>query len=534
MFLAGSITAFGLLAALLFLALSREVPAPGGSYSEAISGSPQALNPLLAAFNDPDRDITSLLFTGLTRMEKDGSVRPDLAESWQVSEDGKSYIFRLRSDAEWHDGKPVTADDAVMTAQALGAKDLPTDPELIAMWAQVKADKQDDATVRLTLNQPFAPFLSYTVMGLIPAHAFQGVVPKDMAAASKNPVGTGAFRLREATIDHVTLAANPKAYNGRPMLDQLDFHFFRDEAGVAAAVVSGTVDGGLLYPSAGKDAMERVRNTSTLAARLLPRYNYTVMFLNAGNPLFQNKQVRQALSVGANREELVAAAVGGAGKPASGPIPADSWAADASVPATTYQPDRAAQLLDEAGWKLGESGAREKDGTALRFSLLTNDDPARVAVANGLSADYQKLGVQVDVQASGITGLMQNFLIPRKYDAILFGMDPGYDPDPYPYWHSSQIVPEGLNVAGYSNPEVDKLLERARTTTSVEERKQLYAQFQERFVEDVPSVVLYHPLYAYVQNKRLRGIDVSPLHDTSSRFYNIKDWYTATQRVFGL
>lgn len=533
LFLLVSITAFGLMAAFGFQVLSHEVPAPGGTYTEAVSGSPQALNPLLAAFNDPDRDITSLLFTGLTKMDKDGSIKPDLAASWQVSEDGKSYSFRLRADAEWHDGRQVTADDAVFTFQTLGSKDLPTDPEIIAMWSGIKVEKQDDSTVRLAVPQPFAPFLSYTTIGLLPSQAFQGVAPKDMAAASKNPVGSGPFRLKEAAIEHVLLAANPKAYNGRPMLEQVDFRFFKDDSAVAAAMVAGQVDGGLLYPSAGKEALDRVRNLKTVGVRFLPRYNYSVLFLNSGNALFQNKPIRQALSYGLNREELVSTVIGEFGRAADGPIPVDSWAFSSDAPRIGYDPDKAGKLLDEAGWPLGSTGMREKDGNQLKFSLYTNDDKTRVDFGHAVEKDLKKLGVQVEVAASGITGLMQNFLIPRKYESILFGMDPGYDPDPYPYWHSSQATAEGLNVAAYANGDVDKLLERARTTVSLDERKQLYGQFQQRFAEEQPSIVLYHPMYAYVQSKRVRGLDSSPLHDTSFRFYNIKDWYTETQRTLG-
>jgi peptide/nickel transport system substrate-binding protein len=112
-------------------------------------------------------------------------------------------------------------------------------------------------------------------------------------------------------------------------------------------------------------------------------------------------------------------------------------------------------------------------------------------------------------------------------------MDPGYDPDPYPYWHSSQATAEGLNVAGYANPDIDRLLERARMTVSLEERKRAYAEFQAKFAEEAPSVVLYHPMYAYAQNRRLRGVDAGPLYDTSSRFSNVREWYTETQRIFG-
>ncbi len=533
LFLLASISAFGVLAALVFLLITTDAPANGGTYTEAIAGSPQSLNPLVAAFNEPDRDLTSLLFSGLTKLRKDGAIQPDLAESWQVSEDGKSYTFLMRRDAEWHDGRPVSADDAVYTYQTLASRDLPTDPEIIALWSQVKPERQDQATLRLSMAQPFSPFLSYTTVGLAPNHIYQGINPKALTANGPNIVGSGMFRLKQASMDQVVLEANPKAYSGRPRLDTLDFRFFRDDAAVAAALVNGNVDGALLYPTTGKEAMDRIASLKDMTVRYLPRANYSVLFLNSGNPIFQNKLVRKALSAGINRDELVTNIAGGFGRAADNPIPIDSWAFNSNAPSARFDPTEAAKLLDEAGWKTGATAVREKDGQSLRFSLLTNNDKVRVSTAEDIARQYKRLGVQVDVQASGITGLMQNFLIPRKYDAILFGMDPGYDPDPYPYWHSTQTSTDGLNVAAYTNPEMDTLLGRARTAGSIEERKQLYARFQELFAEEVPSVVLYHPLYAYAMNGRVKGVDTGPLYDTSSRFGNVKDWYLLTQRVVG-
>ena len=119
----------------------------------------------------------------------------------------------------------------------------------------------------------------------------------------------------------------------------------------------------------------------------------------------------------------------------------------------------------------------------------------------------RRIGIQAELAASGPTGLAQNFLIPRKYDAILYGIDPGYDPDPYPLWHSSQATADGLNVSGFSNPQMDGLLEKARTTTIVAERKQLYDQFQDAFEDEMPSILLYHPVYTYAQDRRLRNVD---------------------------
>lgn len=529
----GSLLASIVVGALAYLYGTKEVPARGGTYVEAITGTPTSLNPLLASFNDADRDITSLLFSGLTRLDKDGTVLPDLAESWQAGEDGKSFTFQLRPGLKWHDDVPFTAEDAVFTFNLAKEKDLGGNPELAALLRTVDVQADGDASVRFTLDKPLAPFLAYTTLGMLPRHLLGNLRPKDVPAAAFNigPVGTGPFRLERATLAQVSLEANPDDYLQQPWLERVQFKFFPDDQAVVAAVATRQVDGALLRPSVGPDALDQVKANHDLRTITAPRASFSLLFLNTQGALFKEKGVRQAIAYGIDHERLVEEAVGGQGIPTDSPFVPNSWAY-APGRHYAYDPAHARQLLDEQGWQLNKAGMREKDGQPFRFSLLTNDDPQRMTVAAELSTQLGKLGIQAEVGPSSVSALVQSFLLPRKFEAILYGIDPGPDPDPYPLWHSSQASGDGLNLAEFADPEVDRLLEQARATPDMEARRVLYQQFQAAFSDEVPSIPLYYPVYTYVITRSVQGVSLGVLYDTSSRFENVREWYKVTQRVF--
>ncbi len=521
---------------LLYLLLTHEEPSNGGSYTEGIAGSPMHLNPILASFNETDEDLTSLVFSGLTKLGPQGAVQPDLAESWAVSADGKAYTFTLQEGAVWQDGKPVTPDDVLFTVAQLQDKDFQGSPEIAAVWRPVKASKVDERTVQFTLDQAFSPFLTYTSIGVIAKHRFEGVSAKDMAGpnANQSPIGTGPFQLKEATLDRVVLEPNLKSYQGRPKLGQLQFIFMRDDQTLAAALNTNQVQGGLLRPSVGKDAVDSVKSNGRLQMFSIPRANYTILFLNSQSPFFKDKAVRQAVAYSIDRNTIIRDVTGGLAVPAGGPISVNSWAYNEAAPWYPYNPEKAAQMLDQAGWKLNSSsGIREKDGQQFKFTLYTNDDALRVATGQELAKEFKRVGLLGDFASSGTSGLMQNFLLPRKYDSIVYGIDPGTDPDPYPLWHSSQAASDGLNVASVASPQFDTLLEKGRVSTNPAERLEIYNQFQALFEEEVPSIPLYHPLYSYAIDRSVKGVQVQGLFDPSTRFLSVRNWYTQTQRVWG-
>ena len=275
--------------AVLWLILGNPLDSSDGNksqqrYVEAIVGSPARVNPLFAPLNDTDRDLAALVFSGLTRLGPDGQVLPDLAESWKISEDGLTYIFRLRRDVDWHTGAAFTAEDAVFTYELLADPQLPSDPTLGQFWRQVSCEAGDEFTLLCELPAPFAaPFLAHTTIGLLPKHAFAGITAATIADSPLNqaPVGTGPFRLVQMDQEKAVLRANATYYGERPAIDEIEFRFFPDPSTAAAALSRGDVQGLLLGPEASQEDFDLLTSTPGLRAYTANRSRLQVPFLLA-------------------------------------------------------------------------------------------------------------------------------------------------------------------------------------------------------------------------------------------------------------
>lgn len=525
-----------LLAAVLgYLSLTlttRVVPDRGGTYVEGVAGTFRYINPVLCQYNDVDIDLCHLVFSGLTTNDATGQVVPDLARNWKISDDGLTYTFYLRRDARWHDGVPVTANDVVFTVQTLQDPDYAGPPGMAELWRNVRAEKVDNYTVNFILETPYAPFLDGTSVGLLPFHVLATVPAEELPEHDFNaaPVGTGQFRVEEATSEHVILQANAGFYRGRPNLDRIEFRFYPDYQAVFRAYEHKEVMG--IGRVLVKD-LGQVQQGQTLNLYSAPLSGYTLVFLNLTNPILEDVLVRQALLLALDRQSMVDDFLGGQGIVADSPIVPFSWAYDTGIQRSSYDLEQAKTLLDEAGWRDEDGdGIREKDGEPLRLSLLTNDDEIRVRIMEAIVERWGEMGVNVLPQTTNISTLVGDFLKPRRFDAVLFGWSnlPG-DPDPFPQWHSSQIDAEGQNYCGYANGEVDQLLEEGRRVHDGEEREELYLQFQQVFAEEVPALLLFYPIYNYAVDSRVKGVQVGPMIDSGGRFYSVSDWYIKTRRM---
>lgn len=508
-----------------------EVPAAGGIYVEGVVGHPAYLNPLLSAFNAADADIVSLVFSGLTRLASDGTVAPDLAESWQISPDGTVYTFHL-GQAAWHDGEPVTADDVVFTIEQIQDPAFPGTPEMARLWKSVKVAKIDDHTVRFTLSEPYAPFLEYTTLGLLPSHLLKGVSGRALLSNPFNaqPIGTGPFQVKSANLREVVLTAYARGPGRPPYLAGLTFRYYDSFDAALNALRHQEIQGlGNIPPNHVLDLADDPR----LALLQQPvNAQLNVLILNTQSPLFADKRVRKALDLAIDRIEIIHAAAGGAGAPAVGPISPASWAFAAQSDAYTYDPDRAAGLLDAAGWIRPAPGAvRVKNGNPLRFALLAVDQPDRLRTAQEIARQLRAAGIEANVQTANWSTIVQDFLAPRHFETVLTELyAPTADPDPYPFWHSSQVK-DGLNVSGWSDPTADQFLEEGRKARSQDERQADYARFQVLFAEQQPSILLYYPVYAYAVPAPLKGISLGHLLQPSDRFRSVSDWYLRTRNT---
>jgi peptide/nickel transport system substrate-binding protein len=263
---------------------------------------------------------------------------------------------------------------------------------------------------------------------------------------------------------------------------------------------------------------------------------------NESLKFFREKKVRLALLLGLNRKYFVNEFLSGQAVLASSPIPPGNWAFNDSLMNVDYDPDNAADLLSESGWAVPESGVEgindnsglQKDGQELKFQLLVPNDDLSVVLGEIAVEDWGQLGINAVLQTVESDILKEEYLDTREFQAIMIdvSLQRTPDPDPYPFWHQTEIE-SGQNYSGYDNRIISEYLEQARTTPSISARSSLYRMFQKRFVDDTPALLIYHPVYSYVTNKVVNGVQMGPIIEPSDRFNGIADWYIVIRRVVG-
>ncbi len=515
-------------------------PAAGGTYREALVGQVLDLNPLRGIRQTrAEADLTALLFEGLTRVETTGVVAPDLATRWILSDSQTTYTVTLRPDVFWHDGAPFTSADVVWTIDWLKSEQFNGDPGLATPWSNVAVTALDPLTVRFDLPAPFAPFLTQLALPVLPAHLLRDASPSQWAAWSQNPVGTGVYKLSSLTTTEVALTVN-QAYRigdeqtALPNLQTLEFRLYPNldgEDGAHLALRRGAVDA-LAYNVTELGELPLPAGYSQVRA---PLGDYTVLTFNMREAPLDDVRMRQALSYAINQQALIDTALGGRGVALTTPILPSSWAwADDLTP---YVDDsshsRANALLDEMSWRRDASGFRRKAGQLLRFDLVTSDAPDRLAVARAIEAQLATVGISTTIQPLSSPSLQQQ-LNESAFTLALHGWtNLGSDPDVYELWHSSQVG--GANFAGLEDPALDELLVRGRQTADLETRRAVYHDFQVRWLNLAPSVILYQPLLEQQTTPSIQVLGLSAqvsqsevLYRNSDRFRRLTNWYQVT------
>jgi peptide/nickel transport system substrate-binding protein len=554
----------GLLAYLAAAFTIQRGPAPGGTFVEGVIGSPQFLNPLLCQYSNSnaDRDLCSLIFSGLVRFDEHGNPQPDLADHWDISADGLAYTFYLRPNARWHDDQPVTADDVIFTLQLLQDPNYPVAPDLAALWRTVQITEVNRLAVQMTLQEPLTPFLQYASIGLLPKHLLNNVTAADLADLpfNRKPIGSGPFKVEAigstepGQPQHVLLDAYSGYYGRQPYIAKMDFKFYPDFPTMLAAYRAGEIQALDQVPDS---ELAAVRDVSTLNLYTAPMSAYTMIFLNQGDdvPFFQDQQVRQALLLGLDRQRMLNEILHGQGILANSPIIPGTWAFATDLAPVVPDQGRARQLLGAAGWLLPSAPRpatddmgvpiepvkptaqsnlppiRVKGGVPISFTLYARNDPVDVALANSIAQQWLEIGVKANVVPVQV-GLTSNYLAPRAYQAALVEvkMLNSPDPDPYPFWHETQAS-IGQNFSQYRDRDMSEVLEQARRTVDVQARIDLYHKFQQMFAERVPGILLYYPVYTYAVSDKVSNVQIGPIALPSDRFRTLSNWYLLTRRV---
>ncbi len=517
-------------------------PASGGIYTEGLVGSFVRLNPLLDQNNPADRDINRLLFSGLIRFDARGMPTPDLAESWGVSQDGTIYNFALRTNVFWHDGQPVTMADVLFTIDLIKSDSSLFPADVREMWKQVQIKQLNDSTLQFILPEPFAPFLDYLTFGIVPRHLLETTPPDQIQASAFNlaPIGSGPYRFERLIVENgqvmgVELRSFEKYYQRRAYMDQVIFRYYPSSAAALDAFRQGQV---LAVGELTTDVIPQALaepNLNIYTGRL-PELG--LVYLNLNNPevpFLQDAQLRRALLMGLNRQQMVDKLLAGQGIIADGPLFPGTWAYYDGLEHLVYDPDGAIALLKNSGYTIPASGGEvraDKDGKLLSFTLLHPDDELHTALAQFIQKNWARIGVQVNLEAMPYDALVNERLIPRTYQAALLDINLTRtpDPDPYPFWHQSEVT-GGQNYSQWDNRSASEYIEQARINPDFTVRARLYRNFQVVFSKELPALPLFFPVYSFGASPNVLGVQVPPLFDTSDRFLTLPDWYLVTRRT---
>ncbi|MFA5291300.1 MAG: ABC transporter substrate-binding protein [Candidatus Paceibacterota bacterium] len=532
-------------------------PIAGGSLTEGVLGSPRFINPLLAA-SDADRDLVELTYSGLLRLRADGNYEPDLAKSYDISSDGLIYTFKLRPNLRWSDGEPVKASDVVFTINS--TQDPIIKSPKRASWNGVLVKKVDDQTIQFILKKPFFSFLDNATIGILPEHLWGKIKPEQFALSNLNvnPVGSGPYVVKNVAKDSFGIPLNYQLSSfkgfalGEPKISSLIIRFYGDEKALLTAYRQGEIESASAISSA--SAKKLAFEGRRVIKSNLPR-TFAVFLNQSRNPVLVNKEVREALDEAAPRQAIIDQVLNGYGQTLNGVLP-ENLNNGAKL---SYDLASAREILFKAGWSTTTSGTLEKQvvtkttskkgsktitttsksgpAQTLSFSLATANIPELKAVATLVASNWTKLGARVNLEFFEPSDLNQDLIRPRKYETLLFGEVTGRNSDLYPFWHSSQRLDPGLNIAMYTNAKVDKWLEEIRATAdggniNSPQLADKYRSIAKEIASDHPAIFLYSPYFLYIVPNNLKGVSVPTITSSADRFARIHEWYFKTDRVW--
>lgn len=536
-----------------------DVPTRGGSITEGIIGAPTLVNPVIA-FSDADKDLTSLVYSGLMRKSPGGEFIPDLAESYTVSPNGMIYTFIIKKDAKFHNGKSVTADDVVFTIEKINDPLIKSPRK--SSWDGINVTKKDDLTVEFTLDQPFISFMDNTTIGILPSLLWKNVDVNKFNLSTLNikAIGSGPYRItgvtknKDGVSEKYELARFKNFTLGKPLIKKINIISFANEKDLLKALLNGSVSqAGGISP---ENAKILERNSYKINTATLPRI-FGIFFNSNTNKIFTDPIVVKALNKAIDRQEIVDRVLSGYGAISSNPIPEKIIEREDQIKFSSTTIDEVNLSLEKAGWTLGEDGIRSKGGTVsktvsgkvkgktvtktvktssplvrLSFSLTTGDTPELRQAATLIKEQLLKIGVEVDIKKIYETGQLNQLIRARDYEALFFGQIINHESDLYSFWHSSQKTDPGLNIGMYNNSKVDSILESIQKTLTVESREEKYESLAEEFESNVPAFTIYSPKYLYVTSPNLNNFTLSNITIPSDRFSSVYLWSADTDKVW--
>lgn len=512
-------------------------PIGGGTYAEGVVGKIDTISPLYAA-TDRERAASKLVYSGLFEYDGTGNLRPELATSYSVSDDGKIYTVKLRSNVRWSDGQAFSADDVVSTIGLV--KNAMVDSVLNSSWKSIEVKKVDDKTVAFELKNPLASFPFALTFGVLPNHVMKDVAPGNIRSFSIEDVyeivGTGPFiyRSSEALANGHTIfhfGANDKYFRGKPRLTVFNVQTYENSDNLLNGFRTREANA-----AAGLNVSSATKSLTMKNSQLVqnPLADGVFALFNNSRPITGDQTIREALRLAIDRDKLRTLVVSSGNdetKQLSIPNALETPMISQSVNGLSalkqpgYDPKAAAEKLDAAGWKLNKDNQREKDGTIMSLEMVTIKGADYETVASSMAESWRQLGIEVNLILADPSNAQQNYFVTRSYDVLVYQIHLGADPDVYAYWGSSQANAYGLNLANYKSTISDLAMTNARSQLDRVKRDARYIDFAKRWIADAPAIALYQPNFYYLKSAESRSIDDElQMVDPASRFSDVSSW----------
>ena len=501
---------------------AAEGPQYGGEIVLGSSGEPVLFNAHYHQ-DSASADKTDLIFAGLMRANENLEMEPRIAvDEPHISEDGLEWTYTLREGVLFHDGEEVTADDVVFTYEIFLHEDY-TGPRAGSFTALEKVEAINDYEVKFTLNEPDARFPTLMSYGILPYHILGDIPIADLEDYREfnieKPIGAGPFEFVSWTPgQNLVLTAFEDYYDGRPYLDKVTFRFAADSNALVLLMQTGDIDWMVAPPTELPtiETFDHAKISNTLALR------YDYIGWNLQNPLFEDVAVRQALTMAIDRQEITETIMEGNATVAHAPVSPLSWAYNDNVAKFDFDPDKASQILADAGWEPGSDGILEKDGERFSFTILSNDGNV-VRRDIGIIVQQYLGNIGIEVRAEQMEwGAFLDKINPPNYDfdAVVLAWGLALDPDPSAIWHSKEIE-AGLNNISYRNDRVDEIADTNTLILDQAERAAALAEVWEILAEEQPYTFLYYPEQFVALNKSVEGFT----HHPRVNMYRVSDWW---------
>ena len=491
----------------------------------------QNLNPLFVDYNNLDREVGALVFSGLMKYDTvSGAVIEDMAEL-TISEDKMEYTFVLRDGVKWHDGEDLTAEDVYFTFAEVVQDPTFANEILKTNFDGVTIEQIDEKTIKFKMEKPNVFFITSLTAGILPKHILGDVPVMDLLQHSFNkmPVGSGPYEVTEPIQEfkdgrmQVTLSVNKYYYGVNPKLNKFRFIAYSTEEQLLEKihVVNGVVK------VSGKYA-DQIREMGDLVLIPYELPQYMAVFINMDSPKVEERMVRVALQKAIDKTELL--------DKLADKVPIDTPLLQLNQEEWIYQSSmgNAEGAMFESGYtydNVEKTGYRTDDeGNTLNLKLITRAFPEgsqqaeeTELVVSFLEEKWEEVGMEIDVELLPVDKLNER-IMDRNYDLLFIGQTLGYNLDTYSYWHSTQVGANGLNLSNYKSFNVDSLIEDVRFVFDQEKREEKLKSIAEAIAEDIPAVFLYKPIYYYASDEKVEGINMDGVAFSSDRFSNIEQW----------